>query len=441
MEILLIFVILSIIFFMLKFCRLLHTKFNSQNRKRKIDKLEKKYNSRNIRNKRINIFDILEIARYYHIGVDDKYNKNGSLIPGIKPDAKKAIKYYTIAGKLGYKKAYYEIGMIYENGCGDYNGSLNTALEYYKFIYQKGYIRNTEIINKIKVLENALYTGNTQIIDSNIRDDIVPITTKSNNIAIIANAPQLDIDFNQELEDAIIRATQEMTAPAPVIGNMYSDAQNTHDTTLNSTIRDALKKIEPTLQNINANSINEIEEFINSNLHNDKKRNALLTLEKIKQNSNMVSSLGKTEQEVANIVWSRINHADNAEYTQQLKENFCDYLAESVENKKVCCPTGRVNRMVDSLNTVDALVTLKSTSMINQELMNKAGVIRNRLYDELSDDDRKKVDSIETSDVATSFADNTKNAIIKMVNDEYVRTGILNEETATKLTSQWIDAI
>ncbi len=407
--------------------------------KRKIKKLTQKCD-----NHRINLFDILELARYHHIGVDDKYTPDGELIKGIKPDAAKAIRYYTIAGKLGYTKAYYEIGMIHENGCGDYDGSLPAALEYYKLIYKKGYIRNNAIIAKIRELDYAI---NHNRISTGIINGLREPKQKIISIGIQRAEPQLrnndDFDpvFDQALEDAIIRATQTMTAPTPMIGQVYSDAQNTHDTTINSTIRDALAKIEGTKLKIDNNAIHEVEAFIKENLQKDKQKNALLTLQKIKEHNSTISSVNKTEQDVLNLVWSRINSPDNEKYNQQLKENLCDYLAESVENGRVCCATGRVNRIVDSLNTVDPLVTIKSTTMINQELMNKAGVIRNKLYENLPDEEKKIIDLPDDSPQSTKFAETTKNEILKMVNDEYVAPGVLNEETATKLTSQWIDAL
>jgi hypothetical protein len=414
---------------------------------------------------KLSLFDILELARYHQVGIDDTYTLRGTLIPGVKPNAISAIRYYEMAAKMGYNRGYYEIATIHEHGCGDYEGSHKKAVEYYKKL---NVIDNAQfkqwLNNKIKMLEGPITdthidnlrelpadevpVGGVGALTNERIDQIHQVTTRT-EVPVIWGVNE---DWNEDdhaianlfaLDDQLVRETQRIAAPTPMFGQVYSDSQNTHDTTLNAAIKNTINLLEnSTKLEKNANvTLTEIDAFINDYLTGDKKSNARLTLSAIKNNSNPVSSVNKTEEEVLTLIWNRIHSPENANNQNNLKENLADYLAECVEHGRVCCATGRVNRVVDTLNAIDPHVELKSTSMINQELMNKAAVVRTKLYNNLSDDDKKKVDSIDSSDVSDRFTSTLKSEINKMIVDEYIEPKVITKETADKLTSQWIDAL
>jgi len=420
------------------------------NRKQRINKLTSKINNED---KKLSLFDVLEIARTHQMGVLDSYDIAGTKIPGVEPNARLALEYYEMAYDMGYKKALFEIANIHHHGCGEYTGDLRVAKNTYLTIAQVfgdlpwidseiykidkeidfEHISHNKTNSTANIIMSNIYTNNDDIIPTNS----LPISQilRSGGVNFVPATGFNRNDYVQDTDVVIVQPQQ--------IGMPYSDAHNTHDTTLNSTVKHVLDRIETNTKIIKNKSqaVLELRQFVDSYLKGDKKIDAIKTIDAIERNFIPVSHVGKTDSEILTLVWNRIHDDINSDQIQNIKENLSDYLAECVEHGKVCCATGRVNRIVDSLNVVDPEVQLKSTSMINTELMNKAAVLRNKKYEQLSEEDRKKVDDVNDNDVADTFKKELTKEINDTIKEEYIDSGILRDDIAQKLVGEWIEHI
>jgi hypothetical protein len=426
---------------------------------KRVKKIKKLSNKVQNENKKLSLFDVLELARTHQMGVLDSYDIAGTRIPGVEPNASDALFYYQMAVDMGYKKALFEIANIHHHGCGAYEGNLRVARDTYLDI-SRIFGDLPWIDNEIYQIDNELNFEHITINNPILRNDndqiafpILIHRTHHNNITPVNNTGVHITHILRSGGNNFVPANgfnrgdyvndDDTVIVQPNIGMPYSDAHNTHDTTLNATVKHTLDKLSEStkITKTKSESIKELREFVNNYLKGDKKSDAIKALDSIERNFIPVSHVGKTDSEILTLVWNRIHDDVNNDNRQNIKENLSDYLAECVEYGKVCCATGRVNRIVDSLNAVDPDVQLRSTSMINTELMNKAAIIRNKKYEQLSEEDRKKVDDVNDNDVSTMFNKELKTEINETIKKEYIDSGILRDDVAQKMVGKWIDHI
>jgi len=112
------------------------------------------------------------------------------------------------------------------------------------------------------------------------------------------------------------------------------------------------------------------------------------------------------------------------------------------EYGKSVCATGRLSRMMDTFSTFDNDVQIKPTYVINSEMMNTAGKIREDMYSEY---DSQTADLLRagTADPATqsTFDQSVRKTIIDSLTKDYVETGIMTENAFQKNVNEWIDEL
>ena len=110
-------------------------------------------------------------------------------------------------------------------------------------------------------------------------------------------------------------------------------------------------------------------------------------------------------------------------------ENLLLNMSSGVEKNIPVCSTGRMMRVLGSLDKTDAenIVELKPSWAIKEELDSVVNKIRNDELEKCSQNLRKQYDNGEDTPEVDAFLDNIKNKVKQKCNDDYVKSGILSE--------------
>ena len=395
-------------------------------------------------NTTINKENNLEKARFYHQ----------------KSDGKNALKYYH---KCIYDKNYFvliDIADIYHYGLTDIKINIYLANKYYisflniidKLKFNsiehrkyKHYVENK--LEQIK-LENTPKEINTEndkkeinnlndineyliknIMEGFNKDKLFKnqpinrnriVNTVLNNIPIVRN-------INQVVNIANIIPTRPQDNLNIVYNDIIYDPQNVHDTTINKTVKHSIENIKRDTQIIY--NFNEIIDMFNIeiqklNLSNNKLNNIKRVINNIRQDTtNSVYNKMKTS-ELVELVGNRIFNSEDKNYKDICINNLALELNDCIENDHVVCHTGIFNRVLNSLNYVDNFVNVKSTNVLNDEMMNKCSLIRSTLDENMDDFDNK-----------------LKEKIREELKKDYVDTNIITQDELNNIINVWMDYI
>jgi len=221
-----------------------------------------------------------------------------------------------------------------------------------------------------------------------------------------------------------------------------NDPQNTHNSQVLSTVINSINNLKKNtkMEKSLPTSLKEVRIFLNNLPKNDKRDDALKSLNRIERNISRFTFSDMKEVDVLNLVWNRIHsdvHADNLE---TVKESLFTQLADMQEHGVIVCATGRFTRLVDTLNVIDNEVTIKPSYVINQEMMNKSSKIRENMLNTYSENERKELEK-GTSYKQEQFDQNLKEKIVENLKKDYVKTKILTQEKFDHQISKWIDDI
>lgn len=420
-----------------------HKNVNKSSYYSKVNSLRKGINSKNV-NK--SVYSAIQLARVYQNGVPDKYNKYGIKVKGIKPDISKAIEYYTHASKKGSCLATLELANIYHYEIE--NKELAKGL-YQKIIdMPSNEIGNLEYISEARNQMFIINTDETQFDLHNVSTVFAPIAPQplipTLNLTLNTTPNTINRDTMQPDRNNVFGFRTENNIGEEV----RNDPHNSHDHVVVQTVKKSvnnLKNATPMLIDM-PTSLQQIRMTINNmnNVSQDKRNDAIKTLDKIESNYQNISYLGMTESEVLNLVWNRV-HMSDFENKKTAVENIIDELAESVEHGKVMCATGRTNRIVDSLNKVDPLVEIKPKWAINREMMEKASKLRSTMETNLSQTEKDALielnPSKEQEQICNNFNENLKDELKFEFKKDYVDTGVMKQEILDNELNKWINDI
>ena len=389
----------------------------------------------------------LERARFYHQ----------------QSDGKNALKYYH---KCIYEKNYFvliDIAKIYHHGLKNKDttkcilANVYLANKYYlaflninkKFntiqnrkyeAYVKNKLEQIKIENTPKEINtetNKKETNNLNDINDYLIQNIMegfnkdnlfknqPVNTNRivnlvlNNVPIVRN-------INQVVDIANIIPRPQNNLNIAYNDNIY-DPQNIHDTTINKTVKHSIENIKKDTQI--KHNFNEIIDMFNIeiqklNLSNNKLNNIKRVINNIRQDTtNSVYNKMKTS-ELVELVGNRIFNSEDKNYKDICINNLALELNDCIENDHVVCHTGIFNRVLNSLNYVDNFVNVKSTNVLNDEMMNKCSLIRSTLDENMDDFDNK-----------------LKEKIREELKKDYVDTNIITQDELNNIINVWMDYI
>jgi hypothetical protein len=154
---------------------------------------------------------------------------------------------------------------------------------------------------------------------------------------------------------------------------------------------------------------------------------------------------GKSERDVFLDVLKRINAPENLERSQDMKRILADNLASGIENGRPVCSTGKIMRMLGSLDAMDAdadvAQPLKPDWAVNQELATLAAHVRSQF--ESNADPDSSPDSSDSSDSTSEsrMSDLMRKELTERVTREYVDTKILTPSDAAARLAPLLDAL
>jgi len=398
--------------------------------------------------------DYYRAHKLYYDGVPDRYDQSGNKIPGVEPDPKRAMAYLTRACELSRSpELWLRLASVYQNGMYNLEPDFAMAQRLLVMILQlfpdryEARDRLNEVIQEINNIQtyrwlNLKYTPKKNQHHEKIKNSRVQVQVQ------VQGQGQGQVQ-GQVVGGKVTIVDQIFRAPDPDseldINNIrFDDRHNTHNSQVVSTVANSLKLLKDgTDINIALpQTIHEIRNYIQSKPDCDRRNDALKSLDSIERNIIPISSVDMRESEALNIVWNRINTDQHKDHVSDIKDIFYGQLADMQEHGKSVCATGRLSRMLDTFSTFDNDVQIKPTYVINTEMMNKAGKIREDMYLEY---DSQTADRLRagTADSATqqTFDQSVRKSIIDRLTKDYVDTGIMTENAFSERIIEWIDEI
>lgn len=427
------------------------------------NKIKKFINTKKNEETKENKFKINHRALYemYYNGVPDTFDINGNRIPGVEPDAQKAIKYLNllINSPEGNEEDVVNLAKIYHQGMHKFERNLDEAENIYLRLSNKNIKQKTfvEVLEGIKNIQKTrVYSWLNLPIDhdptklpTDEPEPIPVIQLEDTGDALIDND---DFNFNQiiqqfqfEDQEGIIVFDDffEDNGPVKRDAKEYNDLQNTHDNQVLNTIKISLDKLSDTIIQKNVNtSLQELKNYLNTLPENDKTIAAFDSLEAIENEREVLANVKLTVPQTFNLVWNRIHEPGrfDEEIQKNLRNTMYEELVSMQEHGMTVCNTGMMTRLVDTLNGVDEDVSIKPAHAINEEMMIKSAKIRKDLMDEESDEEKELLDR-GTSVNQEKFEKKLKDTIIVNLKKDYVDSGIVPQVKFNAMIKEWIDFI
>lgn len=355
---------------------------------KKLDKINKRYTYQKIKPENI-IQKDFQNARELH------EQENGI-------DAIKA--YINIFDK--YKNPYVliDIADIFNYGSNNTEINKDIAIEYYNM-----FLNNTnsntptyyiqDVFDKLQLLDDY-HINMISLFDLYYKEHDTNFNTFTNKHITQNNTENFTLPNNNIMNNNELYNDINTIAYAPII----SDPQNVHDTKINNTIHEAIKKIQDNTP-INY-TITQVFASLSKDVNKDV-MNYILNATETKHSIRL--------DELLLLVYNRYM------YKNLSLDNLIISLNECIENDTVVCFTGVFNRIVDSLNIIDDEVTIKSRSLYRQEILD--------------------VSSKFSSENEALEGDELKSALRAELHSLYVNTGLLSQSELDSYLSIWIDYI
>lgn len=435
-----------------------------------------------------------ELARIYHAGIPDRFVGDGLKARGVQPNARKALELYQSAINKGDRpgESAMEMANIYHYGLHDYPANIEKALHWYYLIYTESeddYLKGLAYEKLIEIEDQfPQLKGKTNLVrghhNPNVREHYFPeelypgafpvshdtmgqqnyrqpwntITSHENFLPYRYAEPQPyqtgyepDNNINNVYETVqpskkklSLKKNQKKKQPRVRVKN---DPQNTHDSLVVQTINKSLQNLESctNIKKSPEQTLREIRSLIveSGHLTNDQAADALKVLDSIERNVNEHSVFQKTEADILNLVYNRIE-THEPDKQEELKRSLLEELADAVEYDHVVCSSGRASRIVDTLNHLDSAVNIKPTWCLSKELIDATNNIRKQHYDRLNDYEKMCIDTPnpnpEQEEFYSNFVGDIKNEVKGKFYQDYVEPGLVSEQKLTTELNKWIDA-
>lgn len=349
-----------------------------------------------------------------------------------------AINCYKRAFKLGNMDSLFSIAKTYHHSMFENRrAELTKAIQIYEIVINNP-SRFSSVI--VRLSETHIDDARHELNVINVQD-----SRGIQDVIIIDELPEYDTEF----QAVILQSLQETDAP---IRNehahipqpdayehlaRYNDSQNVHD---------------HIVQNHTAKMVDRLREKTNfDSNHDDKKSNYREILEyaetKYGRNSEKYDRIGRVLDHIQkyNPIISRHNMSVeeclNRVWKVADKDNILLELSDCIEYDSVVCSTGLFTRIIDSMNDGNIENAMKNTSIIRDEMMNKIGILRNKYYESLSDEDKAIFDSIDESDRQNELVEELKKQIDIEFNRDYVDNGLCMKEIKDEIQKELFLAI
>lgn len=410
-----------------------------------------------------------KLVKFYHYGIPERFTLYG-YEKAIKPQPIKAIYLYNqliqnnnLVPKIVKIECMKNLIDIYTNDIPGYNlKNPEKAKLLYKKIYEMSELNGKyeiilEYISFLKGNKTPLNVYGNNITNHGELLKLETLKTKLFKELQIHNAFKTKTKKEKEKESSIplrnfIRAefidNQQIEIVDETVDNVIirDDKHNVHDTTLLNSIKSSINKLKEKteIKSSMTSTSNELKALItNSNLSPEKKSKAFRALNEIENKNDNMYIIDDSEKNVLNLVWNRIQGYPE-EMSKVLKENLIDEMSEMIEFDKPVCSTGRITRIIDSINGVDTDVVIKPKWALQKEMVDKANFIFQNHVNS-NEKIKKVVDEInptfEEEQEYQKIKSEIKEQIYNSFEQDYIETGIMDKDTVSYELDKWIDAI
>ncbi len=234
-----------------------------------------------------------------------------------------------------------------------------------------------------------------------------------------------------------------------------SDSENVHDHGIVATAIAALRYLES--QNARAKehrnaepryrrtawACNEVRQFLqrgaaHAGRESPRHRKARETLDAIERTTHHTNGSGYTESDALAIVWERIHAPVNKEKQEAMRDALLTELADCADPRSnVVCSTGRLMRVVDTLNVLDDAVRLRTSKALQTEMLQRASKVQEDYFQELGTA-REREDFIHDRG---DHSNRMRNRIERTLRREYVDTGLILVPEYDRALNGWLSAV
>lgn len=377
----------------------------------------------------------------YYDGMPDRYDLSGNKIKGVEPNRRLAIGYLESACRISdHPSLWMKLAGIHHHGMYGYEPNLELACDYYaeianRFGLQAALIEHRNAMEEINTIGVHKWLNLPYKVKNRHHDRILR-TLRTNKVKSARPVGGAGLGFG----------------PGLVVEEIFrddvrrNDTQNTHNTHVVATVAASLRKLKEVTDLIYDPSevVGQVRRYLQSQQDCDKKRDAIRSLDAIESNILPITSAGMREVEALHLVWNRIHSTDLETNRDDLKETLYSQLADMQSHGSTVCPTGRLERIVDTLSAVDPNVAIKTTYIIKEEMMSKAHKIQQSIIEEYGNihgENRKRMLEMGTAPDQDMMDQRVKTEIRSGLSRDYVDSGILSPEKFSASVDGWIDAL
>jgi len=201
-----------------------------------------------------------------------------------------------------------------------------------------------------------------------------------------------------------------------------------HDHQIQESLKNSFYRLQQWYQKNqtdNKDTFNEIKDTIFNTpvkLSWEIKEKAYSTLRHIEKHGSFITSLNLQEKDILQIVWTRICHPINKNNKDELIKSLIEQLScASINIEQTYCPTGRISRIIQSLESLDQedIVKIYSLESLNKELSDKVVALLKNVPE--------NTDPSQYIDIE--------------LKKDYLDSGIVNKEDYYKYTKDYITAV
>lgn len=233
-----------------------------------------------------------------------------------------------------------------------------------------------------------------------------------------------------------------------IIDNRPREMVDVHDHTTQETLIKSYNKLHQWSNEHNIKidpdqTISEIKKLLFSgelDLSLDKRERAYNTIKTINKVNGYIVSIDAREKDVLSLVWARIHDPVNASVKDQIVNNLFELLADSsINTDNTYCLTGRVTRMIQSLESLDTeeIVNISSSTVINRELQDRVPALIKQYFD----GDAGKYEAYNKGDMKEENINVIREWVDNKLRQDYLHSGLLTDTQYQRITREYLEAI
>jgi hypothetical protein len=229
------------------------------------------------------------------------------------------------------------------------------------------------------------------------------------------------------------------------LDRQMNDQQNVHDSVVTNYIVESTKRLGQ-LQR----PFNEIRHEIQSYLllsNDNKAPEAINAFEEICRINMYHMGTDKHETDILGLVWQRINHPVNHEHVNELKESLLQQLADCIEYDTVVCGVGRISRVLQTLECLDAeqIVNIRPMWAVGETIGDYCTKYSQKLLNRVPEKYREAINALdrtpEQQHLAEQFYQCVKDNLMKKFTHLYLDTHLLTKGQLDKLSKEYMDQL